>query len=155
METVSKTNVFFNKGSDKWMTPKSLFDKLNREFFFEDYDPCPIEWKEGDPDGLLQEWSTTTFVNPPFSKLDEWIKKAHQEWLKGKTIVLLMNAKTHIPSFHEYVLKNPVEIRFVKGKVNFEQEGRTKKSNNPWSTMVLIWRKEKAPGFIDLTFKIL
>jgi hypothetical protein len=55
-----------------------------------------------------------------------------------------MNLKTHTDAFHEFVLKNPVEIRFLQGKINFiHPEG--KKSTNPFGNMLLIWRKELAP----------
>ena len=33
--------------SDKWGTPKDVYDKLNEEFKF-DFDPCPVDWKDGD-----------------------------------------------------------------------------------------------------------
>jgi len=129
---------------DKWGTPPIFLKKLDEEFLFDDFDPCPLDWKEGDPDGLEIEWAQTTFVNPPFSKMSAWIKKADKEWRKGKTIVMIMNLKTHTHAFHEYVLKNPVEIRFLQGKINFvHPEG--KKSTNPFGNMLLIWRKEFSP----------
>jgi hypothetical protein len=133
-----------NSYADKWGTPPLLFRTLNDEFLFDDFDPCPLEWKEGDPDGLEIEWAQTTFVNPPFSKINKWIHKADKEWRKGKTIVMIMNLKTHTETFHQCVLRNPVEIRFLQGKINFiHPEG--KKSTNPFGNMLLIWRKELAP----------
>ena len=130
--------------ADKWGTPLNLKKKLDEEFFFDDFDPCPLDWKEGDADGLEIEWAQTTFVNPPFSKISSWIKKADREWRKGKTIVMVMNLKTHTDTFHEIVLKNPVEIRFLQGKINFiHPEG--KKSTNPFGNMLLICRRELAP----------
>ena len=45
--------------SDKWQTPPEVYDPLHAEFRF-NYDPCPITWKEGDPDGLITDWGTST-----------------------------------------------------------------------------------------------
>lgn len=136
----SKQNV----KSDKWGTPSYFLTKLNEEFLFDDFDPCPLDWKEGDIDGLEIEWAQTTYVNPPFSKLTAWIKKADNEWRKGKTIVMMAPLKTHTDVFHDLVLKNPVEIRFLRGKLNFVHP-EEKKSTNPFGNILLIWRKELAP----------
>jgi site-specific DNA-methyltransferase (adenine-specific) len=103
--------------SDKWATPKDLYDKLNDEFHF-DFDPCPIDWKEGDPNGLTIEWGSCSFVNPPYSNVAKWIEKSNIEWKKGKKIVMLINAITDTKAFHEYILGN-AEIRFIKGRVKF------------------------------------
>lgn len=127
--------------NDKWITPPELKASLHKEFVFDEFDPCPIEWKEGDEDGLKMEWSKTTFVNPPFSQIGLWLKKANEEWKKGKTVVLLMNAKTDIEGFHEYVLKYPTEIRFIKGRINFVHP-QGLKSTNPYPTLIVIFRKE-------------
>jgi hypothetical protein len=143
VDIINQTKVK-NSYTDKWGTPPTFYQKLHEEFFFDDFDPCPLNWKEGDPDGLEIEWAETTFVNPPFSKINLWIQKADKEWRKGKTVVMIMNLKTHTRAFHELVLKNPVEIRFLQGKINFiHPDG--KKSTNPFGNMLLIWRKEMSP----------
>ena len=57
------------------------------------YDPCPLD---DDPkfDGLDIEWKDKTFVNPPYSKPLNWVKKAIEEASKGKTVVLLLRVDT-------------------------------------------------------------
>lgn len=59
--------VLFSSLSDEWNTPKSLFDKLNREFNF-DSDPCPSKkkLKKGIINGV---WLKRVFVNPLTQKL--------------------------------------------------------------------------------------
>ena len=47
--------------SDNWQTPIELYQALDDEFHFTD-DPCPIDWKEGDEDGLLSNWGSSTFA---------------------------------------------------------------------------------------------
>ena len=108
------------KSTDKWKTPDSLYDELNKEFNF-DFDPCPIDWEpETHLDGLSIEWKDSNFVNPPYSQTKHWIKKSYDESRKGKTCVMLINACTDTIAFHEYIYNNPnAEYRFVKGRIKF------------------------------------
>ncbi len=127
--------------SDKWQTPEILFNAWNEEFGF-NYDPCPIDWKLGDADGLETDWGTSTFCNPPYSKVALWIQKAHNEWKKGKTVVMLINAITDTKAFHEYIYHS-AEIRFLKGRVTFiDPSNPTKRSPNVKPSMLVIWRKQ-------------
>jgi len=102
--------------NDHWATPKWLYDKLDEEFHF-DFDPCPLH---AGFDGLAMEWGICNFVNPPYNRRDKprFVRKAYEEWLKGKTSVLLIPAATGTKDFHEVILPN-AEIRFLKGRVNF------------------------------------
>ena len=54
---------------DNWATPKELYDKLDTEFHF-NFDPCPYCEGEIPPekDGLLIDWGSCNFVNPPYSR---------------------------------------------------------------------------------------
>ena len=125
--------------SDKWMTPKELYDDLNTEFSF-NFDPCPIDWKEGDADGLSIDWGTCSFVNPPYSKVAHWIKKAHDEWEKGKTVVMLINAITDTIAFHKYIY-GKAELRFIKGRVTFiDPANPDKKAPNVKPSMLVIFK---------------
>ena len=125
--------------SDKWQTPPDLYDRLNEEFHF-DFDPCPIDWKEGDPDGLQIEWGESNFVNPPYSNVANWIEKAHCEWKKGKRVVMLINAITDTIAFHKYIV-GQAEVRFLKGRVSFvNPEAPTKRSPSPKPSLVIIFR---------------
>lgn len=104
--------------SDNWATPKWLYDKLNEEFNF-DFDPCPLH---SDFDGLAIEWGKRNFVNPPYSrKLKEaFVLKAIDQTKKNNSInVLLIPVSTSTKLFHEHILPNQFEIRFLKGRVKF------------------------------------
>jgi phage N-6-adenine-methyltransferase len=107
---------------DNWETPAYLYDELNKEFNF-DFDPCPICFNEitEDKDGLLIEWGQRNFVNPPYSrKLKEaFVKKAIKESKKGKLCVCLLPVSTSTILFHDYILPNAHDIRFLKGRVKF------------------------------------
>lgn len=108
---------------DNWKTPDYLYEKLNDEFNF-DFDPCPLCFEEITPenDGLLKDWGDRNFVNPPYSlKLKvAFIKKAIEESKKGKLCVCLIPVSTSTKLFHDDILPNKKEIRFLRGRVKFE-----------------------------------
>ena len=106
--------------SDNWETPSYIYDELNKEFNF-DFDPCPLQHNLEEWDGLSIEWGDSNFVNPPYSrKLKElFVKKAIEESKKGKTCVLLLPVSTSTVLFHDYILPNKKEIRFIKKRIKF------------------------------------
>ena len=108
--------------SDNWSTPKDFYDKLDNEFNF-DFDPCPLNLNEITPenDGLLISWGKRNFINPPYSrKLKEsFVIKAIEESKKDKLCVMLLPVSTSTKLFHDYILPNAKEIRFIKGRIKF------------------------------------
>jgi phage N-6-adenine-methyltransferase len=106
--------------SDDWATPKNLYDELNTEFNF-DFDPCPYQHDLTKWDGLKIDWGKTNFINPPYSrKLKEsFILKAIEESKKGKICVMLLPVSTSTAIFHDHILPNKNEIRFIRGRVKF------------------------------------
>ena len=133
--------AYMNKSkTDSWSTPENLKKKLNEEFKFNDFDPCPLN-DNPDLDGLKLEWANKTFVNPPYSKLGTskknglgWIEKGHLEAKKGKLVVFLVPARTDTKWFHEIVLENNYEIRFLKGRLKFGD----KKGSAPFPSILII-----------------
>jgi len=105
---------------DDWATPSYLYDELNREFNFV-FDPCPYKHDFSRWDGLEVEWDERNFINPPYSrKLKEsFVKKAIEESKKGKLCVMLLPVSTSTKLFHDYILPNKKEIRFLRGRVKF------------------------------------
>lgn len=138
--SISENKSYMPKSkSDKWMTPDEVYLPLHQEFNF-DHDPCPIDWKPGDQDGLTSEWGQSNFVNPPYSKVAKWIEKAHKEWKKGKTVVMLINAITDTKAFHDYIY-NQAEIRFIKGRIKFiNPQQPTKRAPNVKASMIVIFK---------------
>jgi len=106
--------------SDNWATPKELYDMLDQEFKFT-FDPCPYMHDINKWDGLKIEWGERNYINPPYSrKLKEaFIHKAVQESEKGKLCVMLLPVSTSTKIFHEQILPNKKEIRFLRGRVKF------------------------------------
>lgn len=106
--------------SDNWATPNHLYKKLDDEFHF-DFDPCPLNHDTTEWDGLVVNWGDRNFVNPPYSEKlkGRFVKKALQESKKGKLCVLLLPVSTSTRLFHNAILPNANEIRFIKGRVPF------------------------------------
>ncbi len=126
--------------SDQWQTPPEIYSALHKEFDF-CYDPCPIDWNpEIDEDGLDAEWGSRTFCNPPYSQVAKFIKKAHEEWRKGKLIVMLINVITDTRAFHEYIY-NQAELRFIAKRVSFINSANPeKRSPNVRPSMIVVFR---------------
>jgi len=130
------------KGFDNWMTPIDLLNKVENEFG-ELFDPCPKNY-DYSFDGLEISWprDKTCFVNPPYSKIKDWVKKCHNEWILGSEIVLLIPARTDTRYFHNHINDN-AEIRFIKGRVKFVHlDGRNSKAA-PFPSILCIFRRVK------------
>ena len=93
---------------------------------------------EDDFDGLLISWKNSNFVNPPFSNQREWIKKAYRESLKNKICVMLLPSRTDTRIFHEIILPFAYQIRFIKGRLKFEQY----ENSAPFPSMIVIFKKK-------------
>lgn len=118
-------------GNDEWRTPEAFYQALDAEFGF-DFDPSPPDPKFN---GLHVEWGSINFCNPPYSNLDKWIRKAFMEYQKGKTVVMLIPARTDTKAWHECILPF-AEVRFVKGRLYFNDgTGRA-----PFPSAVIVWR---------------
>jgi site-specific DNA-methyltransferase (adenine-specific) len=118
-----------------WRTPKNIYDELNKEFNF-DFDPCFVSKDTiHGKDMLGSAWGgKSIYVNPPYKYLGQWIKKCHDEWKKGKTIVMLIPSRTDTKAFHEYIYRK-AEIRFIKGRLCFDDSGRPA----PFPSMIVIF----------------
>ena len=108
---------------DEWKTPQLFYDKLNKEFDF-DFDPCPLFYGEiaPDKDGLIIPWGERNYINPPYSQKlkNGFILRAVEEMKKGKLCVMLLPVSTSTKIFHDVILPNATEIRFVKKRISFE-----------------------------------
>lgn len=74
-------------GKHYWLTPPELMEALQAEFGF-DFDPCPYPQPRGF-DGLMAEWGSSNYVNPPFKGPTAWVRKAIAEHQKGKRVVFV------------------------------------------------------------------
>ena len=127
------TKLFFSSLNQNGRTPKDLYEKLDKEFNF-DFDPCP---KNPTFDGLKISWKQSNFVNPPFDEQKLWINKAYEESLKNKICVMLLPSRTDTKIFHEIILPLAHEIRFIKGRLRFEQY----ENSAPFPSMIVVFKK--------------
>lgn len=102
----------FSRKSDEWATPKAIYDFFVSRGW---YDPCPLGCKV---DGLEMEWLDHNFVNPPYSDLSRWIDKAISECEKGRTVLLLIPARTDTKIFVK-LWDYGAHFFFIRGRLRF------------------------------------
>ncbi len=77
------------------------------------------------------------FCNPPYGReLHRWVKKCYDESRKPNTlVVMLIPARTDTAYFHDYIYHKAREIRFVRGRLHFNES----KQGAPFPSMVVIF----------------
>ena len=133
---------------DSRFTPPDFMVGIHAAFGEIDLDPCAhhlspvvarrrIMLSEG-ADGLADEWSgRLAFVNPPYSQLLVWLRRAHEQWRSGnvETVVCLVPVRTDSAWFHQ-TLSADADIYLLQGRVRFlDSHGRGQ--HTPFSLMVL------------------
>jgi len=92
---------------------------------------------------LCTEWHETFFMNPPYSKVNAFMKRAYYQHLKnGIEGLILVFAKTDTQWWHSYV-ENKAEIHFIKGRIKFYRNGYETKNSAPYPSCFLIYRLER------------
>lgn len=138
-------DVMYSSKSDEWETPESLFEELDREFHFT-LDPCAShsnhkceKFFSKQDDGLTKSWqSEVVFCNPPYGRqIGKWVEKAKSESLKDADVVMLIPSRTDTRWFHDHVLHDADEIRFIKGRIKFGGSNK----DAPFPSMIVVYRK--------------
>lgn len=133
---------------DSRFTPPEFLEGVDAAFGEIHLDPCGhpfspvvarrrILLSEGG-DGLVDDWSgTLAFVNPPFSQLLVWLRRAHDEWRAGRveTVVCLVPVRTDSRLFHE-TLSTAAHIFLLQGRVRF-LDIRGRGQPTPFSLMLV------------------
>lgn len=136
-------DVLFSRKSDEWPTPEELYAQLNEEFGFT-LDPASTDenhktekYYTAVENGLKQDWGgERVFLNPPYSQVADWVKKAWEESTKPNTlVVLLLPARTDTKYFHGYI-QHRSEVRFLRGRLKFGDST----GNAPFPSMIVIYR---------------
>lgn len=127
---------FLSKSVD-WRTPKKVYDKLNKEFNF-NYDPCP--YQSEDKTFLLKDWKERVYCNPPYNNIYEFVNKGLIELKRGNSQVLvyLLPVRTDTKWFHDLVLPNHKQIRFIRGRLRFNESN----NNAPFPSMIVIFKND-------------
>lgn len=129
-------------------TPSDFMANIYAAFGEIDLDPCghPLSpviahrriLPSDGGDGLVDDWSgKVAFVNPPYSQLLRWLRRAYDQWRAGKveTVVCLVPVRTDSAWFHQ-TLSADADIYLLQGRVRF-LDIRDKSQQTPFSLMVL------------------
>ena len=135
----------FRSRTSEWATPADLFAELDNEFHFA-VDVCatPENAKcatffTREKDGLKQKWAGVCWMNPPYDRVADWIKKAAASAANGATVVALVPARTATNWFHEHCRGR--EIRFL-GRVKFGDAREAAR----FATMIVIFSPGRQPS---------
>lgn len=154
-------DIHFSSKSNEWQTPKELFDKLNAEFNF-DFDAAANDrnhlcdkYFSLDNSALDKNWpdyGKVFWCNPPYGReISKFVKKSHEESLKGVTVVLLIPARVDTKWWVNYCAKG--EVRFIKGRLKFvnpafpsyREDGNFKLSPAPFPSAIVIFKPDMIP----------
>lgn len=157
--------VHFQSSNKEWETPSNLFIPLRKEFNIV-FDVCATEvntkckaFFDRKINGLAQNWAAiiedisegkaSCWMNPPYGRgIDLWVKKAHDEALKGVTTVSLLPARTDTSWFHNYI-HGKHEVRFLRGRVKFVDAP----SSAPFPSMIVIFRPKQTSKIKEFIWK--
>jgi len=140
-----KTSALMKSASVEWGTPPNLYTELDKEFHFT-LDPCQVGqlW-----DGCAISWEGhRVFCNPPYSggkrnRIEKWFEKARESELS----VFLLPSRTGTAWFHNYALKDGVEIRFFRGRLAFHKDHIEPTDHKtlcaPFDSLLVIFRNGK------------
>lgn len=116
---------------DSRFTPTDFMELIYRIFGPVDLDPCAhpmspvvarrrIILDEGG-DGLIDPWSgDLVYMNPPYSQLLVWLRRAHEQWKLGnvKTVVCLVPVRTDSAWFQDTLAKD-ADCLMLRGRLKF------------------------------------
>jgi len=142
--------IAFMKGaSDSWNTSLDFITKIHRVVPRFDLDPASNDtshvvadntYNEID-DGLSKDWlADFVWLNPPYSSMERWIIKAHDEWQSGNAgcIICLVPARTNTAYFHDHIM-NKASVIMLRGRLKFGSAN----IQAPFASMLVIWGGDK------------
>lgn len=134
-------SALFTSDSDLWSTPDSLFKELNLIFQYnldasaiQSNAKCLRYWSPLD-NGLKQKWEGNVWLNPPYSNVSLWIKKASEESIDNANLITcLVPSRTDTKWFQSYGILAKY-ILFIKGRLKFGNS----KNSAPFPSCLLIY----------------
>lgn len=106
--------------TDVWLTPPTIIESLG----IFDLDPCsPIvrPWNTAlhhyteEDNGLIKPWFGRVWCNPPYSNIEEWLKKCAEYG----NVTALVFARTETKAFHNWVWPSADSIFFFEKRLRF------------------------------------
>jgi site-specific DNA-methyltransferase (adenine-specific) len=124
LATQQHLQVWHRHLKDQWETPASVFDPVHHEFGIT-LDVCAEPHNTQCPhffspemDGLVQDWGhNICWMNPPFSQVKRWLRKALDSAQAGATVICLVK---HTPGvgWWRQLIPPDAEVRAL-GRVRF------------------------------------
>lgn len=95
-------------------------------------------------DGLAGDWATdalaaggAVWMNPVYGRtIGAWMAKAAETARAGATVVCLVPARTDTRWFHDHVLAEGAEVRYVRGRLKFGDAT----TGAPFASLVVMYR---------------
>lgn len=146
--------VLFSSNKHDWVTPDDLFDNLNDYFNFtldaaanKRSTKCKLYYTDEveymghhsySRNGLKHSWEgEQVFVNPPYSHIALWVKKAYEESLKDtNSKVMLIPARTDTRYFNDYCSR-AARLYFIKGRLKFSNS----KNTAPFPSVIVVFNR--------------
>lgn len=124
-------------GSGVWLTPLNLVRALGPF----DLDPCGHEgWPTAErmyrppQDGLNLPWEGRVFLNPPYSKVWDWLARLADH---GDGIALVF-ARTETRGFIDQVWNRADAVKFLHGRLHFHYPDGRRADMNAGAPSVLV-----------------
>jgi hypothetical protein len=110
------------------LTPDRVFELIENYWNWKKsdfFDPCVVGTPFRAPcffNALYSEWSDLNYVNPPYEirTLEKFVSKAIKETEKMRISIMLLPCKTDQDWFHDLLLKNNYEIKFIRKRLKFK-----------------------------------
>ena len=105
--------------SDVHITPDRVWNLIQDVWGYSQdqfFDPCPVGPKF---DGLNISWKQLNYVNPPYSKLREFVHYGIIQSQLGKKSIFLLPAKTDQEWFH-VLLEHDYKIKWIQKRLKFK-----------------------------------
>lgn len=141
-----RLTALYASDSDEWYTPPAVIERVLRAFPVIDLDPCsnpdaikPVpattHYTRQD-DGLAQSWAGRIFINPPYSKVDQFAAKIATEHVSGNVgeAIILVPARTETRWWR---LIPATVVAFFHGRLRFLNALDTETAAAPFPSAAL------------------
>ena len=153
-------------GSGEWATPLSLFKAVDDEFWFvldaaaQPHNAKCAAYITPEEDSLSVRWHahsalspdahSAVWLNPPYGRgMGDWLAKAYRESQSGCIVVVLTFVRTDTAWWQTWATK-AAEVRLIKGRVYFDQGGKTGPATAP-SCLLVFSEEHRRPAFSTVT----
>lgn len=146
---MAKSQVQFTQDNE-YYTPKEFVARFGKF----DYDPATTKEKAEEfgienydtieTDGLSKDWSCheRIWINPPFTRKHEFLRKAWQTYLKAKNEIYILFPIEFITTARFHSSVGGGKLFILNGRINFES-GLGKKGKSPAFGSVVMKLQDK------------